>query len=73
VTVARHLSAYPIPLLERLVVVGCRVRPLAQYERYRDVPPALRRLGIDVDAWPVPPAGLFVVEERVVYLRSLVR
>ena len=28
------------------------------------------RLGIDVDAWPAPPAGLFVVEERSVYLRS---
>jgi hypothetical protein len=27
-------------------------------------------LGVDVDAWPVPPAGLFVVEERAVYLRS---
>jgi len=33
--------------------------------------PALARLGIDVDAWPAPPAGLFVVEERTVYLRSL--
>lgn len=32
--------------------------------------PALKRLGIDVDAWPAPPAGLFVVEERCVYLRS---
>lgn len=28
------------------------------------------RLGIDVDAWPAPPAGLFVVEERTVYVRS---
>ena len=26
---------------------------------------------IDVDAWPSPPAGLFVVEERTIYLRSL--
>jgi hypothetical protein len=25
---------------------------------------------VDVDAWPAPPAGLFVVEERAVYLRS---
>ncbi len=30
----------------------------------------MRRLGVDVDAWPVAPAGLFVVEERTVYLRS---
>jgi len=71
VTVARHLSAYPTPLLERLVAIGCRVRPLTRNERYRDVSPALRRLGVDVDTWPVPPAGLFVVEERSVYLRSL--
>jgi len=70
-TIAPHLCAYPAPLLQRLVVAGCRVRPLAQKEGYRDVSPALRRLGLDVDAWPVPPAGLFVVEERTVYLRSL--
>jgi len=69
--IADHLCAYPVPLLERLVSAGCRVRPLRNAERYRDVSPALRRLGVDVDAWPVPPAGLFVVEERTVYLRTL--
>jgi hypothetical protein len=31
---------------------------------------ALRRLASGVDDWPVPPAGLFVVEARAVYLRS---
>ena len=70
-TIADHLRAYPTPLLQRLVSAQCRIRPLAESERYRDVSPALRRLGVDVDAWPVPPAGLFVVEERTVYLRSL--
>ncbi len=68
VTIGHHISAYPTPLLERLVAAGCRVRPLAEGERYRETSAALRRLG--VDAWPVPPAGLFVVEERTVYLRS---
>ena len=48
-----------------------RVHVLAEDECYRDVSPVLRRLGIDVDAWPAPPAGLFVVEERRVYLRAL--
>jgi hypothetical protein len=43
---------------------------LASSDRYRDRSPALTRLGVDVDAWPAPPAGLFVVEERSVYLRS---
>jgi hypothetical protein len=47
-----------------------RIVPLARGQRYNDASTALRRLGVDVDAWPVPPAGLFVVEERAIYLRS---
>ncbi len=47
-----------------------RVMLLRAGERYREASPALARLGIDVDAWPAPPAGLFVVEERALYLRS---
>jgi hypothetical protein len=47
-----------------------RVRLLRSGELYREASPALARLGIDVDAWPAPPAGLFVVEERTLYLRS---
>lgn len=47
-----------------------RVVPLARAERYDQRSAALRRLGVDVDAWPAPPAGLFVVEERTMYLRS---
>ncbi len=46
------------------------VAPLHRGETYREASPALARLGIDVDSWPAPPAGLFVVEERTVYLRS---
>lgn len=40
-------------------------------ERYDDHSAALRRLGAGVDGWPLPPAGLFVVEERTVYVRSV--
>jgi hypothetical protein len=47
-----------------------RLVPLGRAQRYRDASASLRRLGVDVDSWPVPPAGLFVVEERTVYLRS---
>ncbi len=47
-----------------------RIVLLRPSERYRAGSPALARLGIDVDAWPAPPAGLFVVEERTLYLRS---
>ncbi|GAC1573224.1 MAG: hypothetical protein NVS3B7_04350 [Candidatus Elarobacter sp.] len=39
-------------------------------QRYRDRSQTLRRLSAGIDEWPVPPAGLFVVEERTVYLRS---
>ncbi|HET7815276.1 MAG TPA: hypothetical protein VFL13_13000 [Candidatus Baltobacteraceae bacterium] len=49
---------------------GIRIVPLVRGERYSDRSQALQRLEIDVDAWPAPPAGLFVVEERTVYLRS---
>ena len=49
---------------------GARIALLQKGERYSDRSAALRRLAIDVDAWPAPPAGLFVVEERTVYLRS---
>ncbi|MBV9270113.1 MAG: hypothetical protein JO165_03405 [Candidatus Eremiobacteraeota bacterium] len=47
-----------------------RVVPLRSGERYAERSVALRRLSVDVDSWPAPPAGLFVVEERTVYLRS---
>jgi hypothetical protein len=49
---------------------GVRVTLLRPSEPYRAASPALARLGIDVDRWPAPPAGLFVVEERALYLRS---
>lgn len=49
---------------------GVTVTALERDQRYAEASPALARLGVDVDAWPAPPAGLFVVEERRVYLRS---
>ena len=49
---------------------GITIAPLAPQTCYAQASPALRRLGVDVDSWPRPPAGLFVVEERRIYLRS---
>jgi hypothetical protein len=49
---------------------GVRVRVLAPGETFAAVSGELSRLAINVDAWPLPPAGLFVVAERTVYLRS---
>ncbi len=69
------------PVLETLLRFGhgalvyasrnaIRILLLRPGELYRQASPALARLGIDVDAWPAPPAGLFVVEERALFLRS---
>jgi hypothetical protein len=49
---------------------GIRIVALGRREGYRDRSPTLRRLACGVDDWPIPPAGLFVVEERTMYLRS---
>lgn len=56
--------------LEYAVRNRIRVLLLRPGELYREASAALARLGIDVDAWPAPPAGLFVVEERALFLRS---
>lgn len=49
----------------------CSIVTLEPGDLYKERSSALSRLQIDVDAWPAPPAGLFVVEERTVYVRSL--
>jgi hypothetical protein len=69
--VTSTLRRFGTGALRFAAAAGVRVHVLAQGERYRDLSPALRRLGVDVDAWPAPPAGLFVVEERRIYLRAL--
>ncbi len=68
--IAQSLAAFGEPALAYAAARRIRIVALSRAERYRDASPSLRRLGVDVDAWPVPPAGLFVVEERTVYLRS---
>jgi hypothetical protein len=68
--IAPALASFGEPALRFAAVRGIRIVPLETTQRYREASASLRRLGVDVDAWPVPPAGLFVVEERTVYLRS---
>ncbi len=68
--IARALAHFGEPALRYAVRRNVRIVPLEAAQRYCDASAALRRLAVDVDAWPVPPAGLFVVEERTVYLRS---
>lgn len=62
--------AFPPAIIKRLADHGTRIVVLAKGEAYRDRSRVLRRLAAGVDDWPAPPAGLFVVEERAVYLRS---
>ncbi len=61
---------YPEGAISLLIDANTKIIPLGT-TKYAEASSALRRLGVDVDAWPVPPAGLFVVEERSVYLRSM--
>lgn len=64
------VTLYPQPVLQYLANANVRVVPLGRDVRYDEASPELKRLGVDVDAWPAHPAGLFVVQERTVYLRS---
>src|SRR5579875_2882590 len=64
------LDRFGLGALRLAASARVRVMHLRPGERYRDRSPALARIGSGVDAWPIPPAGLFVVEERAVYLRS---
>ncbi len=69
-TIAETLSRFGEPAVTFAANRGIQIVPLVRTQRYCDASAALRRLGVDVDAWPVPPAGLFVVEERCIYIRS---
>lgn len=68
--IANIMTLYPPYVLQYLANAGVRVVPLKRGDRYDEASRALKRLGVDVDMWPAPPAGLFVVEERTVYVRS---
>lgn len=70
IEIAQVLESFGESVLSIVANSGALIRPLCPRERYADASSALCRLGIDVDAWPAPPAGLFVAEERTVYLRS---
>lgn len=68
--IIRTLHKFGDAALRYALKRNIRIVPLERGERYQSRSEALRRLGVDVDAWPAPPAGLFVVEERTMYLRS---
>lgn len=68
--IAETLKKFPEGALRYAKKRRVRVVGLEIGERYDEASPALARMGVDVDGWPAPPAGLFVVEERTVYARS---
>jgi hypothetical protein len=68
--VVETLVRFGAGALSYAIAARIRIALLRPRELYREASSALARLGIDVDAWPAPPAGLFVVEERALYLRS---
>ncbi len=69
-TISDVLARFGVAAIRFAIDAGIRIVPLLPLQRYNDASASLRRLGVDVDAWPVPPAGLFVVEERSIYLRT---
>lgn len=69
-TVAETLTrAVPEPLLRYLEHAGTTIRVLHPGERFIDASASVDVADADVDRWPIPPAGLFVVAERTLYLR----
>jgi hypothetical protein len=69
--VRQILDRMPSRAVRIMMDGGIRVHVLGAGERYGEVAKPLRRLGVDVDAWPSPPAGLFIIEERTAYFRLM--
>lgn len=65
--IARTLDAMHLACAD----CGVHIATLAPGQRFVDASRAIRRLRIDVDGWEIPPAGLFVIEERTIYLRCV--
>jgi hypothetical protein len=61
---------YPAHLRAIMDEAGIRAYPLAKGEKYIVASGELSRLSLDVDRWPAPLSGLFVVAERTLYLRQ---
>lgn len=56
--------------LQRAVDGGVRIAIVPAGRRFTEFSPCVSSLVPDIDGWPAPPAGLFVLEERLLLLRS---
>ena len=66
----RALLAFGEPALRLAVAGGVRIALVPEGRAFAHYSDAVARLVPGIDAWPSPPAGLFVVEERRVLLRG---
>jgi len=69
--IAPVLARFETEVLVRVAEAGIQIKPLLPGERFSDASLTLRRKRLFVDEWPFPPAGLFIVAERRLYLRIL--
>lgn len=67
---ARLIGWYGETVVAFVESAGVTVRVLEPGQRYAEVSPLLVSIGANVDAWPIPPAGLFIIKERSVILRD---
>jgi len=67
---ARVLADFGAAALQRVVDAGTRIAIIPAGQRFCDVSPSVGRTVPDIDSWPAPPSGLFVVDERRMLLRS---
>ncbi len=65
------LDQFPPRFIKAAKSNKTRLHHMTKGSTYASVSPVLQRPGVNFDSWPIPPAGLFVVEERTVYLRNL--
>ena len=70
VALARVLADFGAAALQRVVDAGTRIAIIPAGQRFCDVSPSVGRAVPDIDNWPAPPSGLFVVDERRMLLRS---
>lgn len=63
----RVIGLFPAHLRARVDAAGIRTVLIGVFEHYRDYSPLLART--DVDELDVPPAGMFLPQERALYVR----
>ena len=71
--VTETLQRVSTPLLTRMVERSVRICTLAKGETFSARSPWVHEFADQVDTWPHPPAGLFVLAEATVYLRVVSR